>query len=250
MKMIYEKESYGFTCIVKESLNESTGESTKQYYIKGVFSRADEQPNRNGRIYPKWIWEREVNRFNEDHIKKNTKNCICRIEHPSYSEVDIFDKPAAKITKLELVGNEVIGEALVLNNKYGELIKSLIEVGIDEIGVSSRAVGEINENKVVEDLRLICYDIVNERSDFGVTKGIYESLVIENGMVINKEYQVDPNTNEIKEIELCDILGKNCKTYNQEDVEKEVINKFVALLNGFGKKSEDNTENNKDNVIK
>jgi hypothetical protein len=241
MKMIYERGSYGFTCIVKESLNESTGESTKQYYIKGVFSRADEQPNRNGRIYPKWIWEREVKRFNEDHIKKNTKNCICRIEHPSYSEVDIFDKPVAKITKLELIGDEVIGEALILNNHYGQIVKSLIEAGIDEIGVSSRAVGEINENKVVEDLRLICYDVVNERSDFGITKGLHESLIVENGMVINKEYEVDPTTNEIKEVEICDIYGSNCKKYNQEDVEKEVINKFSELLNSFSKVKTDKT---------
>ena len=44
---------------VEESINETTGTKDKKYKVRGVFSTIGEK-NRNGRIYPKEIWEREV----------------------------------------------------------------------------------------------------------------------------------------------------------------------------------------------
>ena len=43
----------------EESINEATGKSEKKYKIKGVFSTIAEK-NKNGRVYPKNLWESEV----------------------------------------------------------------------------------------------------------------------------------------------------------------------------------------------
>jgi len=44
---------------VEEELNESSNTKEKNYYLSGIFS-TPEKKNRNGRIYPKKIWEEEV----------------------------------------------------------------------------------------------------------------------------------------------------------------------------------------------
>jgi len=42
----------------------------KEHKIKGVFLQS-ELKNRNGRVYPKAILEREVNRYNREFINKS-----------------------------------------------------------------------------------------------------------------------------------------------------------------------------------
>ena len=50
--------------VVEESIDESTGKSSKKYKIKGIFSTIGEK-NRNGRVYPREIWESEVTKYQD-----------------------------------------------------------------------------------------------------------------------------------------------------------------------------------------
>ena len=63
MKLIRE-----FTESVKYLVETPKGETTKNYFIEGVFLQG-EIKNRNGRIYPMEIMKKEVERYTKENIK-------------------------------------------------------------------------------------------------------------------------------------------------------------------------------------
>ena len=48
--------------VVEENINEATGKTEKTYKVKGIFSTIGER-NRNGRVYPKNLWDNEVKKY-------------------------------------------------------------------------------------------------------------------------------------------------------------------------------------------
>ena len=57
---------------VNEEVNylEEEKDGKKGLYIEGIFMQAD-MKNRNGRMYPKDVLEKEVKRYNKEYIDKN-----------------------------------------------------------------------------------------------------------------------------------------------------------------------------------
>jgi hypothetical protein len=147
-----------------EFITEGKGPA-KQSYIKGIFLQA-EQVNRNGRMYPLSIMEREVNRYNENFVQKG--RALGELGHPDGPTVNL-DRVSHKICELYRDGNNFIGKAKLLETPMGKIAKSLIGEGVC-LGVSSRGVGSLkmtNEgHKVVgEDFMLAtAADIVADPS--------------------------------------------------------------------------------------
>jgi hypothetical protein len=147
-----------------EFITEGKG-SAKKSYIKGIFLQA-EQVNRNGRMYPLAIMEREVNRYNEAFVQKG--RALGELGHPDGPTVNL-DRVSHKICELYKDGNNFIGKAQLLETPMGKIAKSLINEGVC-LGVSSRGVGSLkmtNEgHKVVgEDFMLAtAADIVADPS--------------------------------------------------------------------------------------
>jgi hypothetical protein len=147
-----------------EFITEGKG-SAKKSYIKGIFLQA-EQVNRNGRMYPLSIMEREVNRYNEAFVQKG--RALGELGHPDGPTVNL-DRVSHKICELYKDGNNFIGKAQLLETPMGKIAKSLIGEGVC-LGVSSRGVGSLkmtNEgHKVVgEDFMLAtAADIVADPS--------------------------------------------------------------------------------------
>jgi hypothetical protein len=158
MKLITEEVSK------VEFITEGKG-SSKKSYIKGIFLQA-EQVNRNGRMYPLSIMEREVNRYNENFVQKG--RALGELGHPDGPTVNL-DRVSHKICELYKDGNNFIGKAQLLETPMGKIAKSLIDEGV-MLGVSSRGVGSLkmtNEgHKVVgEDFMLAtAADIVADPS--------------------------------------------------------------------------------------
>jgi Prohead core protein serine protease len=158
MKLITEEVSK------VEFITEGKG-SEKKCYIKGIFLQA-EQVNRNGRMYPMSIMEREVNRYNEAFVQKG--RALGELGHPDGPTVNL-DRVSHKICELYKDGNNFIGKAQLLETPMGKIAKSLIGEGVC-LGVSSRGVGSLkmtNEgHKVVgEDFMLAtAADIVADPS--------------------------------------------------------------------------------------
>ena len=75
MKLISEFNDYGVQPVIVEQ-NEK-GE--KDYFIEGIFMQS-EIKNRNGRIYPKEVIQKEVKRYNKEFVEK--KRAFGELGHP------------------------------------------------------------------------------------------------------------------------------------------------------------------------
>jgi len=123
-----------------EVLTEGTGKD-KKFYIKGIFLQS-ECVNRNGRMYPFSIMEREVGRYNENYVQKG--RALGELGHPDGPTVNL-DRVSHKITELYQDGNNFIGKAQILSTPMGKITESLLKDGVT-LGVSSRGVGSLREN--------------------------------------------------------------------------------------------------------
>jgi len=110
----------------------------KNYSIKGIFMQSDIK-NKNGRIYPKEILQKEVARYNREFIEKN--RAFGELGHPEGPTVNL-ERVSHMIKALSPEGNNFIGEARVLDTPYGKIVKSLIDEGA-RLGVSSRGMGTL-----------------------------------------------------------------------------------------------------------
>lgn len=151
---------------------EPNGNKEKNYYIRGKFATI-EMVNNNKRFYPRRLWEREVQRYQEE-IKNGTINTLMEWDHPKDRlEVDP-SKAIGKITKLWIEGEYVMGEAVIFDTPMAETLKSMIKHGV-QISVSSRARGRTDAAGVVQEFELITFDFVAKPSDRSATMyGIFE----------------------------------------------------------------------------
>ena len=144
-------------------ITEGTGVD-KKLYIEGVFLQS-ELKNRNGRVYPFQVLEREVNRYNEEYVK--TKRALGELGHPDGPTVNL-DRVSHRITELRSEGNNFMGKAQILDTPMGKIAKSLLGEGV-QLGVSSRGMGSIDRREdtayVMDDFMLAtAADIVADPS--------------------------------------------------------------------------------------
>ena len=118
--------------------DEKTG--NKNYKIKGIFMQADIK-NRNGRIYPMEVLQKEVKRYNKQYI--NEKRAFGELGHPDGPTVNL-ERASHMITALYPDGKNFIGEAKILSTPMGEIVKSLMDDGA-KLGVSSRGMGSLDQ---------------------------------------------------------------------------------------------------------
>jgi hypothetical protein len=162
--------------------DEKTG--GKNVFIEGIFMQA-EQPNRNGRMYPMAVMEKEVARYQK---LIDEKRSLGELGHPSNPTLNL-DKVSHLITNLRFEGKNVIGKAKILETPMGNIARNLIENEI-MLGVSSRGLGSLKLNKegvneVQDDFHLATVDIVADPSAHeAFVQGIYESAewICENGV--------------------------------------------------------------------
>lgn len=168
--------------ISSQMLEESTT-GGKRMYICGPFLQAEDR-NRNGRIYPKQLIEREVKKFQtliESH------EALGEMNHPQ-DRAEINPREASiLVTELTMDGNLAMGKAKVLSTPMGKLLESLISDGV-RMGVSSRGTGNLLEDNVVaDDFNLICIDSVYLPSaQVAYMDAIYESVNTTKEWVLNE----------------------------------------------------------------
>lgn len=227
MKLFYDVDS-NIEMLVEDSINESTGLSGKKYKIRGVFSTIGEQ-NRNGRVYPRHIWETEVSKYQEN-FTNGSINTLMEWEHPSRTTVDPMEA-IAKITSLRIDGKHVMGEAVLLDNVKANQIKTLIDNGV-KISVSSRGVGSV-KNGVVESFKLITWDAVAAPSDYNASmNGLVENYQLNEGIIEDLTFTIDSFGN-IKPMTEC---NGDCSIYDKSDVNNAIKDKFTKILEELKKK--------------
>lgn len=235
---MYDLESPNFS--VEESINETTGLPSKKYKIKGIFSTIGEK-NRNGRIYPKHLWERNVKEYQEV-IETGSINRLGEWQHPPRSNIDPM-KGVIAIDKLYIdqTGKYVMGEATLLDNEQARQLKSLIDNGI-KLSVSSRSLGSV-KNGIVEDFKLITYDVVDTPSDYNATmNGLVESYQLNEGILMDKEFDIVDD--KIVEVKSGKSSKKSKKSIKEEETDDKKDDKDVEILNDDD--SDDSDEESKD----
>ena len=110
----------------------------KEYKIKGVFLQSNIK-NRNGRVYPREIMVREVNRYTKEFINKN--RAFGELGHPDGPTVNL-ERVCHMVKSLTADGDNFIGEAKIMDTPYGKIVNGLIDEGA-QLGVSSRGMGSI-----------------------------------------------------------------------------------------------------------
>ena len=134
MKLISEQiQDIEYICEEKE-------DGGKNYKIKGIFMQADIK-NRNGRVYPQQILQKEVERYNQKYI--NEKRAFGELGHPEGPTVNL-ERASHMITSLTPDGKNFIGEAKILETPMGKIVKSLMDEGA-KLGVSSRGMGSLEQ---------------------------------------------------------------------------------------------------------
>lgn len=145
-------------------ISEAKETGGKDYYIEGIFLQADIK-NRNGRMYPVHVLEKEVNRYVTEVVKNN--RAFGELGHPSGPSINL-DRVSHIITELYRDGKNFMGKAKISKTPMGEIARGIMESG-GQLGVSSRAMGSLKEEKgvmvVQNDLRLsTAADIVADPS--------------------------------------------------------------------------------------
>ena len=170
---------------IETVITEGKDGKPKSFAIEGVFAQA-EQKNRNGRIYPRPIMEKAVDKYVTEQVSQ--KRSVGELNHPEGPTVNL-DKVSHLITALEWKGNDVVGKAQILDTPMGQIVKGLLEGGV-QLGVSTRGMGSLESkngvNYVRDDFTLNTIDIVQDPSaPAAFVNGIMEGVewVWNNGII-------------------------------------------------------------------
>lgn len=170
MKLI--KEVFDTTNIIVE---ERKGK--KDYFIEGVFLQS-ELKNRNGRMYPESVMDKEVGRYIMESVEKN--RAYGELGHPDTPSINL-DRVSHMIVSLRKEGTNYIGRAKIMETPMGNIARGLLDGGAN-LGVSSRALGSLKMNnegvQIVQDDFMLstAADIVADPSaPDAYVRGIMES---------------------------------------------------------------------------
>jgi len=214
-----------FTELVEDIqlISEARESGGKDYYIEGIFLQA-EITNRNGRRYPEQVLANEVSRYVTEVVNK--KQAFGELGHPSGPSINL-DRVSHIITELRKDGPNFIGRAKLSKTPMGEIARGIMESG-GQLGVSSRAMGSLKEEKgvmvVQNDLRLsTAADIVADPSaPDAFVKGIMEGV----------EWVYDPVRDTWLEEKLNDTKKKihNMSKSKLEEQKMAIFENYIASL--------------------
>jgi len=208
MKLIAE-----FTENNLEVLTEENDNGEKTYAIEGIFMQA-ETKNRNGRIYPKDVMVKAVNKYDDEQVSKG--RAVGELNHPDGPTVNL-DKVSHKIESLNWKGNDVVGKATILETPMGKIVKGLLDGGVN-LGVSTRGMGSLkngNNAMVVQpDFMLNAVDIVQDPSaPSAFVNGVMEGVewVWNNGII--EAQTIEQMETEIKKTPRSDLYETQVREF-------------------------------------
>ena len=196
-----------------EVLTEQNDNGEKTYAIEGIFMQA-ETKNRNGRIYPKEVMNKAVGKYINDQVSKG--RAVGELNHPEGPTVNL-DKVSHKIESLDWKGNDVVGKATILETPMGQIVKGLLDGGVN-LGVSTRGMGSLkngNNAMVVQpDFMLNAVDIVQDPSaPSAFVNGVMEGVewVWNNGII--EAQTIEQMETEIKKAPRSDLYETQVREF-------------------------------------
>ena len=201
-----------------EFITEDDAEGKKNYRIKGVFMEADVK-NRNNRMYPMAVLEKEVKRYNREYIQQ--KRAFGELGHPDGPTVNL-ERVSHMITKLYPDGKQFVGEAKIMDTPYGKIVKNLIDEGA-KLGVSSRGMGSLEPRR---DMHVVKDDFYLATAADIVADPSAPNAFVE-GIMENKEWIWDNGV--VKEVNIAKYraeLRKESKRLEEKKI--KLFNEFMS----------------------
>jgi len=231
----------------KSSNNLKTTKEGGEYFLEGVAAVFGVE-NSNHRIY-------EENEYlpHLDYLKKKIEQnrLVGELDHPKEFDVSLKNISHV-ITDLnyDKQDRNVKIKVKLLDTPAGKIAKSLIDAGVP-ISISSRAAGNVKENKKVEIKKIFTYDLVADPGfENAQLERVYESLgshmpsesvkdsIISSLTNINESFGLRKNSNtqiyRIKDTEKISRLLKenvnNSKNMDNNFVTAEELNEYSLIL--------------------
>jgi hypothetical protein len=216
MKLICEERMEDIQYLAEEK------DGKKTLFIEGIFMQSNLK-NKNGRLYPTAVMEKEVSRYIKEEVERRT--AYGELNHPSGPAINL-DRVSHIIESLRWDGANVIGKARVLDTLCGNTVRGLIEGGCN-VGVSSRGLGTLRERNgimEVQDDYKICTaaDIVAHPSaPDAFVKGIMEGV----------EFFYNDAGNLVEKAEQAKAVMKKMSSRELQEKKLRLFENFLKQLN-------------------
>ena len=191
----------------------------KNTFIKGVFLQT-EITNRNGRMYRYETMAREVNKYNEEFVRRG--RALGELGHPEGPTINL-DRVSHKIVELMPEGKNFIGKAKLLETPMGKIAKNLLEEGV-QLGVSSRGLGSLKKEG---SLQVVADDfILSTAADIVADPSAPDAFV--EGIMEGKEWALVDG--KIKEAQIEAIKASLDNAPSPQELAERKLSAFESLL--------------------
>jgi len=193
-------------------LKEEDEKGKSNYKIRGIFLQGNIK-NRNGRVYPVEVLEKEVNRYNKEFVNEN--RAYGELGHPEGPTVNL-ERVSHMVTSLKRDGDNFIGEAKIMSTPMGKIVENIMDDG-GKLAVSSRGMGSLEQKKGANYVKNDFY--LATAADIVADPSAPQAFV--EGIMEGKEWVW--NNGILKEVEIAEI---------QEDIERGIRSrnaKYQAL---------------------
>jgi hypothetical protein len=210
-----------------EYLSEAKENGEKEDYIHGIFLQGNIK-NRNGRIYPIDVLDKEVSRYIKEVVQD--RRAYGELGHPAGPQINL-DRVSHIITELKKDGDNYIGKAKLTETPMGNIARGLLRSG-SKLGVSCRGLGSLKPTKdgimeVQSDYKIAtAADIVADPSA--------PSAFVE-GIMENVDWIYDPIKGTWLE-EVASNTVKHIKTLSRAELEEQKLAIFEEYLTSLALK--------------
>ena len=220
MKLISEQWCDNINYLIEQ--DPKTGKDN--VYIEGIMLQT-EVKNKNGRIYPKEIMQKEVKRYTKEYI--NEKRAYGELGHPEGPTINL-ERTSHLIQSLKEDGNNFVGKAKVLSTPMGEIVKNLLADGA-RLGVSSRGMGSLKASSQKGGVQLVQSDLqLATAADIVADPSAPDAFV--NGVMEGVEWIWDNGVIKAQKIEEYKHSIRRAKTHKLQEVKLRAFSDFLENL--------------------
>ncbi len=220
MKLISEQWADDVNYLVEE--DPKTGK--KNAYIEGVMLQT-EVKNKNGRVYPKEVMQKEVKRYTKEYIDNN--RAYGELGHPEGPTINL-ERTSHLITSLKEDGNNFVGKAKILSTPMGNIVKNLLDDGA-RLGVSSRGMGSLKASNAKGGVQMVQSDFqLATAADIVADPSAPDAFV--DGVMEGVEWIWDNGVIKAQKIEEYKHSIARARTQKLQEVKLNVFNDFLKNL--------------------
>jgi hypothetical protein len=220
MKLISEQWSDDVNYLVE--VDSKTGK--KNAYIEGVMLQT-EVKNKNGRVYPKEVMQKEVKRYTKEYIDNN--RAYGELGHPEGPTINL-ERTSHLITDLYEDGNNFVGKAKILSTPMGNIVKNLLDDGA-RLGVSSRGMGSLKASNAKGGVQMVQSDFqLATAADIVADPSAPDAFV--DGVMEGVEWIWDNGVIKAQKIEEYKHSIARARTQKLQEVKLNVFNDFLKNL--------------------